>query len=405
MDNCLISVILPTFNRGYIIGKAIQSVLEQTISNWELIIVDDASTDNTEDIVKSFNDSRIIFAKNERNMGANFARNRGCTIAKGEFFAFLDSDNVWVCDKLERQLESLLHSEEDVAFVFSRGKIIDGNTKVVPDKNFKISLLEKILHRQNVIDTNTVLLKRSVFEDVGGFDNNMPRIQDWDIFFRIIVVYHYKAIYIPKILDFNVMQPNSISKSDYRYQKAISIFLKKYRNYLNTEEIAWHISGLLRQAEDKNEALLFVKEFINNEDIKIDNLYIAMAEKFYEYSQYYSMLLLWKNTMEKTMERTIFSSNHKWKDLTIALYGLGIWGELIYKEAHNCGITIQYGIDKKAESFYDIKIVDLQEIPESVDLIIVSIFQEYNEVCQEISQYYLGEIISIKDLIIMSSKW
>lgn len=109
--------------------------------------------------------------------------------------------------------------------------------------------------------------------------------------------------------------------------------------------------------------------------------------------------------MEKTMERTIFSSNHKWKDLTIALYGLGIWGELIYKEAHNCGITIQYGIDKKAESFYDIKIVDLQEIPESVDLIIVSIFQEYNEVCQEISQYYSGEIISIKDLIIMSSKW
>lgn len=401
MDNHLISIIMPTYNRGYIIENAIQSVLEQTISNWELIIVDDASTDNTEGIVKNFTDSRIIYIKNEENMGANYSRNRGCSIAKGEFFAFLDSDNVWRRNKLEKQLAVLLDSGDDVALVFSREEVINENrTVVAPDTDFEINHLEKVLHKENVIDTNTVLLKKTVFAVVGGFDNDMPRLQDWDIFFKIIVAYRYRAIYIPEILDRNIMQPNSIGNNDYKYQIAISIFLRKYCKYLDAGEIAQHFLTLLKKTKDKEKKFLSVTEYLENEDSRIDKVYIALAEQFYMYYRYYNTLRLWKENMEKRVGRTIFPPDFKWRNSVIALYGLGIWGDLLLNEAKNCGIRIEYGIDKKVKQFHDVKIVNVYEIPESVELIIVSIFQEYDKICKVISKYYSGKILSIEELIL-----
>ncbi|MEZ3435956.1 MAG: glycosyltransferase family 2 protein [Lachnospiraceae bacterium] len=400
MADNLISIIIPTFNRGYIIDNAIQSIIEQTIANWELVIVDDASTDDTKDIVKKFADPRIIYIRNKENMGANYSRNRGAAIAKGRYLAFLDSDNVWRKDKLEKQLTVLMNSEEDVAFAFSKEEVIrEKSVVVVPETDFKIKNLEKILHNQNVIDTSTVLLKREVFEKVGGFDEDMPRLQDWDIFFKIIVLYHYKAIYIPEILDCNILQPNSIGNNDYKYQVAISIFLRKYCKYLDEEEIVGHLIMLLKKAKDKKEALLFIKEFVGIKDIKLDSLCIALADQFYDYSRYYNMLCLWKRKMEKSIERTIFSPDFRQKNLVIALYGLGTWGNLVYNEARNCGIKIKYGIDIKVKEFYDVKVVAVEEIPESVELIIVSIFQEYDKICEEISKYYSGKILSIEDMI------
>ncbi len=93
-DNPLISVILPTYNRGYIVERAIKSVLNQTYKNLELIIVDDGSTDNTEEIVKSIEDKRIIFLKHKKNKGASSARNTGIKNSKGEYISFIDSDDV-----------------------------------------------------------------------------------------------------------------------------------------------------------------------------------------------------------------------------------------------------------------------------------------------------------------------
>lgn len=400
MDNHLISIIMPTFNRGYIIENAIQSVFEQTILNWELIIVDDASTDNTEDIVKNFTDSRVIYIRNEENMGANYSRNRGCTIAKGDFLAFLDSDNVWSRNKLKIQLGALLDSVNDVAFAFSKVEVINQKrTIVVPDIDFDSNHLEKVLHNKNVIDTNTVLLKRSVFETVGGFDNDMPRLQDWDIFFRIIAICHYRAIYIPEILDCNIIQSNSISNNDYKYQISISIFLKKYSEYLDVEEINRHFISLLKITKDKEEAILFMSQYLDNKEGRIDKLYVALAEQFYRYSRYYNILRLWKENMEKRLGRTIFPLDLGWRNLVIALYGLGQWGDLIYTEMKNCGLKLTYGIDKRVKEFHDLNVITIQEIPVSVNLIIVSVINEFDEICNELSQYYSGKILSIEELV------
>ena len=106
MNECqtYVSVIMPTYNCGRFIAESIRSVLAQTYADWELIIVDDCSTDNTAEVVASFHDSRIHFMRNEQNIGAALTRNEALKMAKGRFIAFLDADDLWLPDKLEHQL-------------------------------------------------------------------------------------------------------------------------------------------------------------------------------------------------------------------------------------------------------------------------------------------------------------
>ena len=104
IDN-LVSIIMPSWNTGKFIAESIQCVVDQTYSNWELLIVDDCSTDNTDEVVKPFlSDTRIKYFKNEKNSGAALTRNRAMREAQGEWIAFLDSDDLWTADKLEKQV-------------------------------------------------------------------------------------------------------------------------------------------------------------------------------------------------------------------------------------------------------------------------------------------------------------
>lgn len=104
MDYGLVSVIMPTYNCGRFIRESIQSVLAQTYSQWELVVVDDCSTDDTESIVSSFADNRIRYYRNEQNCGAAITRNRALREAQGRWIAFLDSDDLWLPTKLEKQI-------------------------------------------------------------------------------------------------------------------------------------------------------------------------------------------------------------------------------------------------------------------------------------------------------------
>ena len=104
MVDGLVSVIIPSWNTGKFIAESIQSVIDQTYENWELIIVDDCSTDNTDEVVAKFTDKRIRYFKNEKNSGAALSRNRALREANGEWIAFLDSDDLWNPDKLEHQI-------------------------------------------------------------------------------------------------------------------------------------------------------------------------------------------------------------------------------------------------------------------------------------------------------------
>lgn len=116
--NELISIIMPSYNTGQYIGESIRSVLAQTYENWELIIVDDCSTDETVAVVSSFADPRICYFRNEENSGAAISRNRALREAKGRWIAFLDSDDLWHPEKLEKQMAFM--EENGYAFTYTR---------------------------------------------------------------------------------------------------------------------------------------------------------------------------------------------------------------------------------------------------------------------------------------------
>lgn len=136
----LVSIIMPSYNTAKFISETIDSVLTQIYTNWELIIVDDCSTDNTDEVVKSFlSDDRIKYIKNEKNSGAAFSRNRALCEAKGKWIAFLDSDDVWLPEKLEKQIAFMEKNDyhfsytnyiEIDEFSIPNGRVITGPKKV-----------------------------------------------------------------------------------------------------------------------------------------------------------------------------------------------------------------------------------------------------------------------------------
>lgn len=127
MVDGLVSVIMPSWNTSNFIAESIQSVIDQTYENWELIIVDDCSTDNTDEVVARFTDKRIRYFKNEKNNGAALSRNRALREARGEWIAFLDSDDLWSPKKLEHQISFM--NEHGYTLSYTEYEKIDEESK------------------------------------------------------------------------------------------------------------------------------------------------------------------------------------------------------------------------------------------------------------------------------------
>ena len=123
----LVSIIMPSYNTAKFIEETIDSVLSQTYANWELIIVDDCSTDDTDAVVAKYQDDRIRYLKNEKNSGAAVSRNRALREAKGRWIAFLDSDDLWTPDKLEKQIRFM--EENGYSYSYTNYLEIDEDSK------------------------------------------------------------------------------------------------------------------------------------------------------------------------------------------------------------------------------------------------------------------------------------
>ena len=116
IKDALVSVVIPTYNRAGIIKHCLDTVVKQTYDNLEIIVVDDCSSDNTQEVVMSYNDDRIIYVRLDKNRRACYARNYGANISHGEYIAFQDSDDTWSLDKIEKQVKVLEESNADVVF-------------------------------------------------------------------------------------------------------------------------------------------------------------------------------------------------------------------------------------------------------------------------------------------------
>ena len=229
MNQPLVSVILPTYNRAHLISRAIKSVLNQTYNKIELIVVDDASGDNTKEVIRTFNDNRIVYIQHTMNKGAAEARNSGIQRAQGKYVAFQDDDDEWKKDKLEKQMNIMLNSSANVGVVYSSFKRIK-NYKVfiIPDNNVSKkegSILHQLLN-DNFITTQVGLVKKECFLTAGLFDKNLPRLQDWDLWIRIAKKYKFAFIKEPLVTVYDT--EDSLMKNHKAWIKAQKIILGKY---------------------------------------------------------------------------------------------------------------------------------------------------------------------------------
>ncbi len=202
INNPKVSIIIITFNRENYIHEAIDSILEQTFTDWEAIIIDDASEDNTEKIVKKYidNNPNIKYHKNEKNLGIARSRNKGIELARGEYIAPLDSDDIWLDkNKLQKQVEFL---DINHYYALLGGGImhIDDQSKPIKKVLFPIynSVIRNIILQYNPFAQSTLLFRKKIAIELGGYSTDYKVCDDYELWLRMGI--KYKFTNIPQIL-------------------------------------------------------------------------------------------------------------------------------------------------------------------------------------------------------------
>ncbi len=194
-----VSVIIPAYNRAHVLGRAIGSVLAQTYRDFELIVVDDGSTDNTA-LLPACCDDRVTLVRQD-NRGVSAARNAGIRHSHGEFVAFLDSDDEWLPNKLARQVDRSGSGTPD--FICHTDEIWLRDGKIVPQKKIHYKqggrFFERALQRC-LISPSSVMLSRSLLDKVGWFDPDLPAAEDYDLWLRITAFYEVDFVSEPLVI-------------------------------------------------------------------------------------------------------------------------------------------------------------------------------------------------------------
>ena len=203
-----VSVVIPTYNRANFIGPAIRSALDQSYQDFEIVVVDDGSTDNTADVVRPFASDKMVYSA-QPNGGRSTARNHALALARGEYIAFLDSDDEFLPGRLERQV-AILDAHQDFGMVYGSAIVVDekGTELYKVDKDGNRHLYYEATASGWIYDQvafylpvtvilPSVMLRRTIVEQVGGFDERMHRFEDTDYWRRISKVTQAWAIREP----------------------------------------------------------------------------------------------------------------------------------------------------------------------------------------------------------------
>ncbi len=192
----LVSVIIPVRNGGDTIGETLSSLLRQSFGGFEAMVIDDGSTDNTENIVRNIPDPRIRFFPGSRG-GPSRCRNFGVHHARGEYIAFLDADDIWSPEKLQLQVEAMSRKPGS-GVVYSWTDYIDANGKFVckgAHADYEGHVLAHLL-LYDFIESgcSNVLIRKSILDELGGFDENLHLAEDWDLWLRIAKKYSFSVV-------------------------------------------------------------------------------------------------------------------------------------------------------------------------------------------------------------------
>lgn len=245
------SIILPTYNRAYTLWQAIQSVIAQTYPFWELIIIDDASTDQTEKLVKLFTDPRVKYFKLKKNIGPASARNRGLAKAQNDYIAYIDSDNQWHKDYLEvvantfKKFPSkvLTYCKKNYRLTIENDKT--RKTTSLRDEwtnHKKFFDLKRLWQRKIIIDTNTLAHRKNILKKVGNWDAKLDFWEDFEFTLRVSDKYPDGIIYINRTLvDYEqTLDLKDRDKIFKKWEKAERLIYQKHKNHPMMEHQQWY---------------------------------------------------------------------------------------------------------------------------------------------------------------------
>ena len=265
----MVSVIIPLYNRESTIIRAVQSVLNQTYSNLEVIIVDDCSTDNSVKTVKSLSDPRVRLIELETNGGACRARNIGAANANGEFIAFQDSDDEWLPDKLEKQLAFMQSGQYDFTFCQANLILLDGKILKSPKDSYGHDPDRDwyhVLMTDFPVSTQKFICHRSVMEKV-GFDESLCKSQDKD--FALQVAHDFKVGYLAQpLVNIYAMQGSiTFSKNTQKKYDSILRTVEKHHQEIaqdpNAQSFYYANLGDFSYSFDRKLALSWYRKSLN----------------------------------------------------------------------------------------------------------------------------------------------
>lgn len=212
----LVSVIIPTYNRVHTLPVSVESVLRQTYHNLEVIVVDDGSTDKTENYVRGLTDSRVRYVRNTGQHGPAAARNLGVRLARGEYVAFQDSDDEWHPDKLEKQMPILLNPKERIDIVYCEYARYFGQKRLdtIPSRDlpmeYKQGDILPVLLLQPLMGTPTIVVKKTCFVQTGGFNESLPTFEDYE--FSVRFSRNHRIGFVEEALVKGNDSPDSVDK-------------------------------------------------------------------------------------------------------------------------------------------------------------------------------------------------
>jgi glycosyltransferase involved in cell wall biosynthesis len=215
--NPLFSVIIPTYNRAAKLQRTLESVLAQSYDNFEILVMDDGSTDNTAEVVASFADQRITYRWDKNFGGPARSRNRGITLAKGQWVCFLDADDWWVAEKLQVSFDNINDKVDliyhDLAIVTDKHQPF--SRKIVKSRQVRTPVLIDLLLKGNAIANSSVVVRKSLLQQIGGINESEEMIasEDYNTWLHIARVTE-QFVYLPLRLGYYLIHNQSISKND-----------------------------------------------------------------------------------------------------------------------------------------------------------------------------------------------
>lgn len=369
----LVSVVLPTYNREATIRRAMDSVLRQTYSKLELIVIDDASSDHTVEIVKEYTDKRVRLICLEENGGACRARNVGIANAKGEYIAFQDSDDEWIEDKLDTQIRIL--QEKDCLVCYSAHKLYNGDSVYFKPIDYENQSkyeaeLGKVLSEYNVIGTVTLIMKREVLSLLNGeyFDEQLPRLQDYEFVIRLFKICPIAYANRPLVNIFHTAI--SITADFSAYYVACAKIMEKHKDFLNKNGFI----GAMIKAE---QGISAPKKFVNvvNEFQKQTELQDA------EFKDRMIIYMAQKLSIQKELLYRQFRwAVSRLRDKEFSIYGAGKMGWEVYqcllgKDLHPACFLVTKCEERR---FIDnIPVYSIDEWEDREKMVIISIAEEH----------------------------